>query len=186
MTEWVAPHSTRWFGPGEHCADPRDGDVLIVDHGTVWSRVLIFTARLFAWLHPSLRAFVWCDHIAFIRMVNGVPFVSEMGPTGHRLRALAHYQSRLYCIVTFAVSDEDRGRVVAADERLGALEYGWGEYPAQAVNGITGLHLAVTGRAMDCSAAVALCGWNIYWNLNGPPQANAPWDMARAVGAARP
>lgn len=187
MAQWVAPHSIRWYGPGEHCSDPQDGDLFIVDHGTVLSRALILAARLFARLHPSLRPFAWCDHVAWLRNVNGVFFVSEMGPSGHKQRSLEHYQPRLYCVVSFDVPDEDRQRVCRADDRCSAVEYGWSNYVAQGFDGVTGLRVAgAAGDSMDCSAEVALCGWNVYWTLSRNPLACSPWDIAQAVGAKYP
>jgi hypothetical protein len=192
LTQWTAPHSIRWYGPGQRCTNPTAGDLILVDHGTDVSLGIKSGEWLIAHLpvfgEPELRPYTWLDHCAVIREdVPGVFTVSEMGPSGHKLRPLETYQDRLYAVINFEVSSEGRGLVLAADQRFHDVDYGFIQYPFLVVNGLTGARIAASyGSSMICSTHVTMVSQNIYFSPDRQASAVIPSHIAMWVGATPP
>ena len=178
----------RWFEKGEHCDDPIAGDVILVDHGTslAWAISSGQTLASHLWRH-DLHGFTWLDHCAFIRDDVASDFaVSEMGPRGHEIRSLRHYQDRLYCVAHFDVDDSARKRVLASDQKLWGIDYGFIQYAPLVVNGLTHSAIAASyGDSMICSTAVTWCAQNVYFTPDRQAAAMMPSDIAKLVGATR-
>ncbi len=193
---WTAPHTVRWYGPGEHCTDPVPGDLILVSHGTGIGRAITIGEWVLAHLtEPELKSFTWLDHVALIRerrendpvRGNGEFVVSEMGPAGHEYRLLNEYQAHLYAVVHFDVDDDARQTVLDADDRCGFITYGWLQYPALFVGGLTGMKAGFSlGTAMICSTEVTMCAQNVYLFPDRPAAAVTPAHIACWVGAVPP
>jgi hypothetical protein len=187
IQSWCAPVSLRWYEAGEHCDDPVAGDVILVDHTTLLAKAISTgeTIESHLWRH-DLKGFTWLDHCGIIRNDAGEFMVSEMGPRGHELRPLATYVDRLYCVAHFEVSEVLRPLVLASDEDLHNIDYGWIQYFALVANGLSGTKISLAlGDAMICSTAVARCGANIYFIFDRPDEDLIPSDIAKMVGAKR-
>ena len=197
---WVAPHTIRWYETGEHCSDPKIGDIIIVRHRTFLATIIAFAQWLLSLIHHEFKGYTWGDHVAVIIQASGQEFarntvvtfapgtwiVSEMGPRGHEHRALSAYQSKLYCVVHFDVPAVDHQKVVNADYAFNDIDYGFIQYPFLAINAFTGLPISVSfGSSMVCSCEVTIIGMNIYWIPNVQPSGVFPMHISYWVGASR-
>ena len=199
----VPRHSIRWYGPGENCADPAPGDMLLVDHGTFVDRSIGVGERILAITEPDLKPYVWCRHAALAvekapttegvyldsrrgpRMTAGI--VSEMGPRGHEYRAIEDYEHRLYAVVHFEVDDQARAQVTANDAAMHDIEYGWLQYAAFTVDGFTASRLSLAyGSAMICSTEVTMALMGCGFFPDRPPALVIPAHLARYVDARPP
>lgn len=152
----VPEHSLRWFKAGEHCEDPTDGDILLVRHlGNVATGISVGEWLLAHTTQPELKGYTWLDHSAIIRLVKGEWMVSEFGPRGWEIRPLAHYRDRLYCVVHFEMTLDQRANVLRFDDACHDATYGWWQYVPIVLDGLTGLKFNATwGDTMICSTHV--------------------------------
>ncbi len=160
FTPVVPPHSIRWYGPGEECTDPLNGDILLVDHGTFASTIIEDLEKVITLRSPELRGYTWCGHSANIRVDDGTaPVVSEMGFKGLERRPLANYAHRLYAVVSFTeATPEQRLAFSQFDDAMSGLDYGWFEYLPIAVDDALGTNVAGSiGDHLICSARTMLC-----------------------------
>jgi hypothetical protein len=98
---------------------------------------------------------------------------------------LRRYQDRLYCVVHFDVSDEDRALVIDADARFDDVHYGFLQYLPLMINGLTNAKFAASyGDSMICSTHVAWCCKNVYFTLDRQDNAVMPAHIAKIIGAA--
>jgi hypothetical protein len=189
LQRWTAPCSIRWYGPGQHCTNPTADDLILVDHGTDVSWAIRRGQWLIAHLplvgEPELKPYTWLDHTAVIREDQYGDFtVSEMGPRGHEIRGLKHYQDKLYAVVNFEVSSDARGLVLAADKRFHQVRYGFEQYPFLVVNGLTGAKIAASyGSSMICSTHVTMISENIYFTPDRQANSVIPSHIAYWTGA---
>lgn len=202
LTLNVAPHSRRFYLEGAHCTNPSDGDVILVRHLGHLGTGISIGQGIIAYLDENeLDGFTWNDHVAFVRRARGHErlrrgeyraakddwIVSEMGPRGHEYRPLSDYKDRLYCVVNFEVPDDIRARVCAADDRCAGVRYGFTQYPAIVLNGLTGAKLNVSyGTSMICSTEVTICALNLYVSPDRPPAGVLPahwslWTDAKVI-----
>ena len=150
----VVPTCTvRYFPEGQHCHDALDGDLMLVDHGTFLDRTIEKAQEALELTEPDLNGFTWCAHSAIVRgEIDGRTAVSEMGPRGFERRALFDYVARFYAIVSFDVYQEQVNQAMTFDESCEGLYYGWLEYPALILDGLTGAKLSCAwGDALMCS-----------------------------------
>ena len=200
MRSWVAPHTVRFYESGATCPDPVSGDVIIVDHNTFIAKGISFSEGLLTLQDKTLKGYTWCDHVAFIRQTGdgellylqdqkryahyGEFVVSEMAFHGHQYRSLDAYQTRIYAVVHFDVSDEARTAVLDADRRCARVHYGFLQYAPLVVDCLSGAKWAGSyGDTMICSTEVALCATNLYWFFNLQPSGVMPCHVAQLVGA---
>lgn len=205
LVQWVAPSSIRWYEEGEYCPDPVAGDMILVNHGTFDAKAIEFGERAMTITERALEGYTWCDHVAWIR--NGqdarrftpdderhymraadtpAKIVSELGPRGHEYRPYVDYSNRLHCVVHFDVSDATRQMVLDNDDRCSTISYGWLQYPALIVDGLSGAHfLGGYGNTMICSTEVGLCGSGSYWFADRQPSGLVPSHLALMVNARR-
>lgn len=186
----VPPHSVRWFKEGEHCADPRTGDLLLVDHLGPVARAITVGEWALQLTQKYLRDYTWCDHSAIISHGGEggqQPIVSEMGPHGHEMRALETYRHRLYAVVNFDVDDDARAQAVANDVACRDVEYGYVQYLAMMLNGLTGARLSVSwGSSIICSTHATLCLMGLGLFPDRQPASVAPCHLAWWTGAQQP
>jgi hypothetical protein len=184
---WVAPHSVRFYEPGATMTDLEPGDVVLIDHNSWVAKGITVGEWLLSRIsEPELRGYTWADHCALSRERDGQMVISEMGPRGHEFRAVSDYDDRLSARVRFDVSSELRERVLAADQRLHGIRYGFDQYPFLAVNGLTGAKIAASyGSAMVCSTAVTWCAKNIYFTPDRQDSAVIPAHITYWVRARR-
>jgi hypothetical protein len=184
----VPTYSWRWFGANEHCTDPADADMLLVDHGTDTSRFIKAGEWLLAHTtQPALKKFTWLDHAAVVRWRDGVPVVSEMGPRGHELRPLETYEDCRYCVVHFDAGDESRQRALAYDESCWAAKYGWFQYVGFLVNGLTATKFSFGwGDNLICSTHVSMVMKGLGLFADRPDESVMPMHLAWYVEAAPP
>jgi hypothetical protein len=174
----------RWFAAGEHCADPRSGDVLLVDHGTWADDAIKLGQEALCASEPDLKGFTWCAHTALVRCDGPEPMVSEMGFRGFERRPLLDYKHHEYAVATFSISGEQRTTELANDAACQGLEYGWLEYPALELDGLTGAKLACSwGDAIICSHHVTLCMMGAGLFPDRPPSQIVPARIALWVSA---
>lgn len=195
---WCAPCSIRFYPEGKHCTNPRNGDVLLVNHGTFLAKCITAGELIIAdWSQKELKGYTWLDHCALIIMAQGKEvlsdgtiattgewLVSELGPRGHELRTLRDYQDRLYCVVDFEVSVWEREQVISSDRRLWGIEYGFIQYPFLMLNGLTGAKIAASyGDSMICSTALTWACQNVYFTPDRQASSMIPSHIAKLVGA---
>lgn len=138
----IPPHSVRFYGKGEHCTDPKDADIILVDHGTIASTLIEDAEKIVALREPELDGFTWCGHAGIIRTSLGsTPIVSEMGFRGYERAILETYRHRLYAVVSFSAEASQRIAAANFDDAMKDADYGWFEYPAIILDDVTGLQL---------------------------------------------
>ncbi len=154
----VPNHHIRWYDKGEHCTDPQNCDIILVDHGTVASTLVEDAEKLGAWREPELHPYTWCGHAGIIRTDLGVtPMVSEMGFKGYERRDLEEYRARRYAVVSLLAVREQRLAAAKFDDAMQGADYGWLEYPAMALDDVLGTQLSVSNADhVVCSAHTML------------------------------
>ena len=153
----VPAFSIRWYPEGASCLDPKDGDIVLVDHGTFFDRLISWGEAVMALSQRELRPYRWCAHTALIRK-GPDGNLSEMGPRGHERRDLSHYAHRLYAVVSIEMSDEARAEIAEADFLCADAAYGWLQYLPLAINALSGCRFyAGWGDAIICSTHVSMC-----------------------------
>jgi hypothetical protein len=181
--------TVRWYGYGEHCLDAQAGDVFLVDHGTS----LGFFIKIGQWIISRtsqrwLKGYTWLDHVAAITVGGPGAVVSEMGPRGYRDRELKEYIYHLYAVAHPNYSESEVAGVLANNDSCRGVPYGWIEYPALAINGLTGAKLDVSwGSSMICSFHTTMCqmGSGRFFP-DKPPGSVMPTHWALWVGAKFP
>ncbi len=168
FTPVIPPHEVRWFGPGEECLDPKNGDILLVDHGTIASRIIEDLEKAATLTEPELNGYTWCGHAANIRTdLPGGNVASEMGFRGLERNPMASYEHRDYAVVTFTdATDRQRAVFSQFDDAMADLDYGWFEYLPIAFDDLThaqfsgswGDHLICSARTMLCAAPLGFMG----------------------------
>lgn len=181
----IPPHTVRFYEKGEHCTDPKDGDVLLVDHGTIASTLIEDAEKIATFREPELRGFTWCGHSAIVRTTLGpAPMVSEMGFKGFERRGFEEYRKRLYAVVSFDVGDAQRRAAALFDDAMSHADYGWGEYPAIALDDATGLQLdASWSDHIICSTHVMMVGAALGFMGDRLAVRTEPMRIAMWVGA---
>jgi len=156
----VPNHTVRWYAEGEHCTDPQNCDIILVDHGTVASTLVEDAEKLGTIREPELRPYTWCGHAGVIRtgLASSIgPMVSEMGFRGYERRPLETYRARRYAVVSLWAVREQRLAAAKFDDAMQGADYGWLEYPAMAVDDVFGTQLAVSeSDHVVCSAHTML------------------------------
>ncbi len=181
----LPPHTVRWYEAGQHCDDPRSGDILLVDHGTLASDVIEGAQKLATIREPQLRSYAWCGHAAIIR-ADGAPTVSEMGFKGYERRSLWSYRARLYAVVNLEVTPSQRQAALDFDDAMQGADYGWLEYPAIALDDMTGLGLdASWSDHLICSAATMTVAGAMGFMGTRLPTRTEPMRIAMWLGASR-
>ena len=177
----VPPHSVRYFPKGEHCTDAQPGDVLLVDHGTFSSDLILAGQRALAITEPEIKPFTWVTHNAFVRESD---LVSEMGFKGYERRTLLDYKAYFYGVVHFDMSDEQRATTLAYDDACQGVEYGWAEFVPEVIDGLTRARFVGSwGSSIDCSTHVTLVmmGGGLFPDRS--PYAVVPARVGLWVGA---
>ena len=181
----VPPCTIQWYPPGYHCIDSVDGDIFLIDHGTLVDDVIRLGQEALTITEPELKGYTWCEHTATRRgYIDGEDALSEMGWKGYERRILANYAHRLYAKVHFEVDDVLRANAVANDVSCEGLEYGWEEYPPLVLDGLTGAQLACTfGDAIICSTKETLVMMGLGLMPDRLPSMVVPARIAYWVGA---
>lgn len=181
----VPNHSVRWYPPGQHCVDAQTGDELLVKHSTIFADAITAGQEAMAVTRPQLRGYTWPDHDAFIRgSKDGRTMVSEMGPRGYERRPLYDYVAHLYCVVHYTATDEQRGAAAAFDDACSGVDYGWDEYLADILDGITHLKFAGSwGDNIICSTHLTLVTMAMGFMPAFTPSAVVPAHRAMWLGA---
>lgn len=183
----VPPCTVRFFEKGEHCSDPKDTDIILVDHGSIASTLIEDAEKIATIREPELKGFTWCGHAGIIRTSDATaPTVSEMGFKGYERRGLETYQARLYAVVSFDIDDAQRKAAASFDDAMAGADYGWFEYPAIIADDVTGLqldaswsdHVICSTHVMMVEAAAGLLGTRLAVRTE-------PMRVAMWVGAKR-
>ena len=184
----VPPFSVRYFAEGENCNDSVDGDLYLIDHGTLADDAIKLAQEALCLTEPELAGFTLCAHTAFRRgSIDGRDALSEMGFHGFERRTVYNYKHHNYAVVHFDVSDEKRSTSVTNDEACEGLSYGWAEYPFLALDDITGAKLACSwGDSIICSThcTMDLMGLGLF--PDRPPAMVVPARMALWFSATSP
>jgi hypothetical protein len=182
----VPPRTVTWYPAGEDCSDSVDGDLFLIDHGTLADDAIELGQEALTVTQPELKGYTWCAHTAFRRgQIAGADALGEMGFKGYERRTVAGYKHHLYAKVHFDASEEQCATAVEFDESCEGLEYGWTEYPTLALDGLTEAKLACTwGDAIICSTkeTIVLMGLGLF--PDRPPAMVVPARMALWIGAA--
>ena len=183
----VPPFKVTWFPRGVDCADAEDGDLILMDHGTWEDDAIEVAQELLTLSEPDLKGYTWCAHTAYVRgIVDGEIMVSEMGPSGYERRPLKGYTHRQYAVVHFNVDDITREQADSFDEACQGLDYGWFQYPAIALDDLTGVKLACSwGDTIICSThcTMVLMGLGLF--PDRPPAMVVPARMAQWFKASK-
>jgi len=177
----VPPFTIKWFGPGEHCTDAVDADLLLIDHGTWEDRAIEYAQDALLLTEPELKGYTWCAHNAIIRGKNAEDrtMVSGMGPGGYERRPLYDYKHHLYAVIHFEVNEDLRANAVQYDEACVNLDYGWSQYLFIGVDDLTGVKLACScGGAIICSTHATLVEMGLGLFPDRPPSLVVPARMA--------
>ena len=181
----VPAHTVRWFPEGEHCADPKTGDILLVDHGTFASTLIEDAQKIATWRSPELDGYTWCSHAAVVRTDLGAePMVSEMGFKGYERRPLLDYRARLYAVVSFASTEDQRWAAARFDDAMSGADYGWLLYPAIAIDDALGTQLSMSwSDHIICSAHAMLVASALGFMGDRLATRTEPMRVALWVGA---
>lgn len=185
----VPPNTIRWYPEGQECFDAQDGDLVLVDHGSIEDDFIKLAQEILSYGdQPDLRGYTWCAHDAFVRgKINDYVAVSEMGPSGYERRPLYDYKKKLYAVVHFAVSDEARATAVAYDEACEGLHYDWFQYVPFALDDLTEAKLSCAwGDAIICSTHVTMCLMGLGLFPDRPPSWVVPARTALWCRAEKP
>lgn len=182
----VPPFTIRWYGPGESCTDPLDGDLLLIAHGTKLAALIRTGERIVALSDKGLEPFCWSNHSACVLTVDGEICVSEMAAKGNQVVPLSTYDHKLYAVVSFKITVAQRAAVVQAINGCMGIEYGYWQYPFLA---LAALHLPFaggTGETMICSTMSTMCQMAAGLWPDRQPIAMMPAHLARLVNAIPP
>ena len=179
--------SVRWFPAGEHCTDPRSGDIILVDHGTIDSSIVQDLEKAATLRDPALRPFTWCAHAGIIRTdLDGPAKVSQMGWSGYGRAPLWDYKARLYAVASLDVTGAQRQAACAFDDAMAGVDYGWLEYPVIALDDTLGLNIdASHADHLICSAHATLVAMAMGLFPDRPATEVEPMRLAMWFGAAR-
>ncbi len=181
----LPPHRVRFYPEGSECKDPWDGDLILVDHGTLASHIIEDAEKIATFREPQLRGYTWCGHVGVIRTTLGATkMVSEMGFRGYERRPLETYKARLYAVVNFQCGPEQRLAAAQYDDSMAGADYGWAEYPVIALDDATGLSLdASWGNHVICSAHAMIVASAMGFMGTRLPTRTEPMRVAMWVGA---
>jgi hypothetical protein len=184
----VPSHTVRFYEKGEHCTDPQNGDILLVDHGSIASTLIEDLEKLATIREPALRGFTWCGHVGIIRTDLGPEtIVSEMGFKGYERRPFLDYKERLGAVVNLRIVPEQRAAMSAFDDAMVGAEYGWLEYPSIVADDVTGLGLSASyADHVICSAHAMIVGGAAGFMGDRLPVRVEPMRIAMWLGAKRP
>ena len=173
----VVPRAeVRYFGPGEHCSDPRPGDLVLVRSPGWPAAVIRFGERLRC--RGRDRSFARVNHAA---TVLGRGIVQEMAGGGGQLTALASWRQQSYAVVhVTTATDEQRRAAVAAARWYVNVPYGWPSIVSDAVYVLSGLPIALAvGQSVVCSADASSAQRCLGLIPDKPDVAVLPSDLAR-------
>jgi hypothetical protein len=182
----IPPLTVRFFERGQHCENPKDTDIILVDHGTIASTLIEDAEKIATIREPALDGYTWCGHAGVIRTSDAiVPMISEMGFWGYERRPLESYRARLYAVVSFDIDDTQRRAAAQFDNAMSGADYGWFEYPAIIVDDATGLqldaswsdHVICSTHVMMVQAAAGFLGTRLA--VRTEPMRLAMWCGAR-------
>jgi hypothetical protein len=177
----VPPVSIRFYEAGLDCEDPKDGDFLIVDHGTLVDEFIGAGQRLEAKFDSALEGFTWARHVAYYR--DGQ--VSEMGFRGWERRDFETYRKRLYAIARFDVSAERIATANSYDLACKDVEYALLDYAPLVVDGLTHQEFVLTlNDDLICSAHATLVAMGLGLFPDRPASIVIPARFALWVNAA--
>jgi len=181
----VPPHSVRFYEKGQHCTDPKDCDIILVDHGTIASTLIEDAEKIVTLREPELKGFTWTGHSGIIRTgIGSGPIVSQMDFTGYQRKGLEDYSARLYAVVSFDVDPAQRIAAASFDDAMQGADYGWLEYPVIALDDATGLSLdASWGDHVICSAATMIVASALGFMGTRLPTRTEPMRVAMWTGA---
>ena len=183
----VPPHSVRWFPSGVHCYDPVQGDMILVKHKTVFADAICAGQEMMTLTEPELHGYTWCDHAAYLSTAGQDAIVDEMGPRGFESRKLYDYQARLYAVVHFEISDDQRATTVFFNQACSGVDYGWLEYIPLILDGLTDAKFAGSwGDAIICSTHLTMVMMGAGLFPDRPCNMVAPAHLALWVGAKKP
>ena len=182
----VPPHTVRFYEKGQHCTDPQNGDILLVDHGSIASTLIEDAEKLATLREPALRGYTWCGHAGIIRTDLGpTPVVSEMGFAGHEYRPFIDYKERLGAVVNLQSGVAQRLAASAFDDAMAGAKYGWFEYPTIVLDDATGLELdSAYADHVICSTHVMMVEAALGFMGDRLPVRVEPMRIAMWLGAA--
>lgn len=180
MTLTVPPVSLRWFPKGIDCTDALDGDLILMDHGSLADDAIRLGQEALLLTEPELKGFTWCSHTAYVRNGPGPGVtISEMVPSGHRRRSLTDYVHHVYAVAHFDVSPEMVTNANAYDKACESLEYGWLQYPVFALDDFTGAKFACGwADTVICSNHCTMVEMGLGLFPDRPPSMVVPARMA--------
>ena len=175
----VPEHTIRWYGVGETCTDPVNGDIMLVKHKTLMGDAIAEAQKVLVITEPELKGYTWNNHSAFIRWQDSRPFVSEMGPKGYERRPLLGYEHELYCIINLQCAPAQRNQSLLSDQACEGLDYGWLEYLPFVLDGLTWAKFSASwGDAIICSTYVTLLAMAMGLFPDREPNGVAPCHLS--------
>ena len=113
--------------------------------------------------------------------------IPNLGCAGHEYVPAAGCKHELCAVVHFDMSDADRQYLLDADDACAFLAYGFAQYPALVLGGLTGQRVSlVLGAAMICSTEVAHCAANLCLRADRGGAVVMSMHLAALVDAKRP
>lgn len=149
----VVPRVTvRYYGPGEHCTDPQLGDLFLVRHDSLPSKVIRFGESLR--LHDGDKVYARVNHSMTCIETGPAPKVQEMVGKGGVITDLLTYVDLAYAVVHVEdATDEQRTLAVENALWFVNIEYGWPSVAGDSIYLLTGLPIGLTiGQSVVCSA----------------------------------
>ena len=183
----VPPFTVRYFDYGAHCTDIQDGDILAIEHTTIFAGVIRFGQRLNSIFHKDLRPFVWCNHWAIVRHGDDGHDISEMGPRGYERRDLINYAAKRYAVVRISATPEQVAVMMDDDIACENIAYGFVQYVPLAIDCLSGLaFFAGYGDTAFCSQDVTQKSIALGLWPNRSPAGTFPMHLAQWFGVRWP
>ncbi len=214
LIPWTQTHTVTFFGPDDPITFVPGDLLLFATDGIIaksiragqwldahlWDRYALNGAGE----RVRLADYTWANHAAIGRAARdtdvtadgtsvapGSRIVSQMSPNlgraGHEYVPAAGYVHKLCAVVHFDMTDNDRQYLLDADDACAFLAYGFAQYPALVLGGLTGQRVSlVLGAAMICSTEVAHCAANLCLRLDRGEAAVMPQHLAALVDAKPP
>jgi len=175
----VPAHTVRYFGAGEHCADPMLGDLVLIRHAGFVASVIRFGERLR--LHGEDRIYAAVNHAATVVDPGPNPKIQEMVGRGGVVSDLRTYVDVAYAVVnTTRATQAQRMTAKAAALYYVGIGYSYLSIASDSLYLLTGLPIALTiGASVVCSADASTAQRCLGFVPGKPDLAVLPSDLAR-------
>ena len=193
QSDYVVPASSYILYPeGEHCTNAEPGDIILVKHNSITSKIIRFGQKHYYWRKrlfgkkEYLKEYCRFNHTAIIVNGGNDAQLVEMASKGGQQVSLLTYQAKEYAVIKLEADEAQKKDAVDFANYCLNIEYGYFAIFAIAMNILVGLSIIVITRSLICSAATSLSARCMGLIPDGPDSTIMPADHARYFDVRKP